>query len=105
MENLSLPLSTPANPKVLKRECSDCGNHVLMPDAVEKLTTGKIQAMLKETSWKWMLQDYVEHLRQIGEWRVYMLNGKALHAVCTTHMNGRWSYDYAYAFMTLDEMR
>ena len=76
-----------------------------MPDAVEKLTKSKIQAMLKKGDWKWMLQDYSEYLRQIGEWRVYLLDGKALHTVCTTYSEGRWTYEYAYAFQTLEEMR
>jgi hypothetical protein len=77
-----------------------------MPSAVEKLTKSKIRTMLKG-SWKWMLQDYVKHLRRIGEWRVYMLNGEPLHAICTTYAEGqdRWEFDYAYAFMTLEEMR
>jgi hypothetical protein len=58
-----LRLSTNSNPKVLKRECSDCSSHVYLPD-YEK----KIREMLRnDPSWRRILQGYVTYLRKVGE--------------------------------------
>jgi hypothetical protein len=105
--NTPLPLSTNSNPKVLKRECSDCSSHVYLPDRVATMTPKKIREMLKkDPSWRWILQDYVTYLRKVGEWRVFMLDGKALHTICTTvTIDGLWEWDFKYASHTLEQMK
>lgn len=97
--------------KVLKREGSDCGKMVLVPDVDSqylmdsdideergvpfrtKLTASALKypktdkdlaRLLKAAGpYKWLVQDYVPYLRRLGEWRVYFCGGSEIFTIQT----------------------
>jgi hypothetical protein len=91
---------------VLKREGSDCSNHVLRPDDVRKLSTSKLLKMARESPFRWLRQDFVPALKHVGEWRVLIVGGRILYVVNTMENDeGNICADLRIAGYSLEEMR
>jgi hypothetical protein len=91
---------------VLKREGSDCTNHVLRPDEVRKLSAVKLLKMTTESPFRWLVQDFVPALKHVGEWRVLIVGGRILYVVNTMENDeGNICSDLRIAGYSLEEMR
>jgi len=93
---------------VLKRSHSDCGKHVILPNAPrshrnwDHLKT-KINAGTEEF---WMAQEFVSSLGDIGEWRVFIIGGRITSVMHTYKLaNGKWQGTMVQKYMTTEEIR
>jgi hypothetical protein len=90
--------------KVLKRSSSDCGTHVLFPnprseigwDSLEEGPPGSL----------WVAQEFVPHLRDLGEWRVCIVGGIVLYVVHTRYNSskGVWTFRAVDRYYSLKEI-
>ena len=89
----------------LKREGSDCGNHIYGPEEASQLPESQIQRMAKELPFRWIKQEFVPALKQIGEWRVVMVGGRILYILNTSYGGDHNILaDLRLAGYTLEEM-
>ena len=79
---LTLPLKRLPRGVVLKREGSDTGSHVLLPHHLQNTTLKELNNHLKGRL-RWFAQTWIPELRQFGEWRVYIIDGKIIETVVT----------------------
>ena len=87
------------NNVVLKRTHSELQKHVLFPgDNFDDLDNGPDGA-------RWFAQDYVDLLRQVGEWRVVMAAGSIIYVIHTAFVSKYWKYSNVNAYLSLSEMR
>jgi hypothetical protein len=69
---------------VLKREGSDTSSHLVLPEELQNTTLKKLNKFLKgKGRFRWFSQTYIPELRQFGEWRVFIMNGKIIQVVLT----------------------
>jgi hypothetical protein len=73
----------PTSETFLKREGSDCSNHALKPSQVAKLPQKDLAKKAQEAPYRWMVQQYVPALREVGEWRVILVGGRIVYTVHT----------------------
>ena len=66
-EVISKTLNHPPSGVIFKREVSDTGSHVYMPNQIAKLTKKELRKLTLD-QFTWMSQTYVQQLRQFGEW-------------------------------------
>ena len=90
---------------VIKRTHSDCGSHVFVPGEHRRLTWEKLEQGPPGSSW--MAQEYSRHLRDLGEWRCVVVDGKLLYVVHTVYhpSKGVWKFVKADRFSSLEEIR
>ena len=89
---------------VLKRIHSDCGLHVILPDAGDQQRSWKHLNDLAPHGETWMSQEYVDSLDKVGEWRVFVIGGQILSVVHTHNKEPRWGAKAVRSFMTLEEV-
>lgn len=98
---------------VLKWEFSADSDHVEIVDLDGK-TKEKIRSMapirqaLDDSKHKWIVQSYAHLLQQWGEWRVFLIGGKARYIILTAKAEGerkdKWEWnkvDYLYSLNKL----
>ncbi|KAG2353214.1 hypothetical protein BDR07DRAFT_1383383 [Suillus spraguei] len=68
---------------ILKCEGSDCQCHVILPGRVDSLNLPPDHGHLR-----WLKQSYVPTLRELGEWRVILVDCRLLWVVHTAPGNG-----------------
>lgn len=89
---------------VFKREVSDTGTHVLLPDKVAALSKKELRSIALDR-FTWMSQTYIPQLRQFGEWRVYFIGGK-FYDVVITNPDGDRHIAYLWdEIWSLEELR
>lgn len=90
---------------VIKRTHSDCGTHVFIPGEDESMTWDDLDQGPPGSSW--MSQDYAVHLRNLGEWRAIVVDGKLLYVVHTVYnrSKGIWKWKKVDRYCSLDEIR
>ena len=79
---LTLPLKSLPRDVVLKREGSDTAEHVLLPQQLQDTTLKSLNNYLKGR-FRWFAQTWIPELRQFGEWRVFIVDGKIIEIVIT----------------------
>jgi len=97
---------------VIKREFSAFGCHVRVVDLDGLRKDSKeYQDAFQEvwsSSFDWIIQSYVPLLEQWGEWRVFMIGGKATYTVMTTKQPGGgsddWDWNKVESLFTLEEL-
>ena len=101
MEGNSIPKNT-----VLKRSNSDCGHHVIFPNDRRKRMLSNLQENSVDGE-TWISQEFVPTLQTVGDWRVFVVNGRILHVVHTykSEENGAWVGNEAISFWSLEEIR
>lgn len=90
---------------VLKRTHSDCGIHVFIPSEVGTVTWDRLEEGPPSSSW--ISQEYTIHLRNLGEWRAIIVDGKLLyvvHTVCNPS-KGLWKWSKVDRYYSLEEIR
>lgn len=68
---------------ILKREGSDCNRHVFLPGRVDPSNLPPDRG-----HFRWLKQSYVPTLRQLGEWRIILVDCQPLWVVHTAPGNG-----------------
>lgn len=91
---------------VLKRSNSDCSQHVIMPDERRRRNAEHLRSLCRHGE-KWLMQEYVDTLQTVGEWRTFIVNGSIIHTIHTykdsyTHA---WVASQATSFWSLEEIR
>jgi len=89
---LNLPLKSVPRDVVLKREGSDTGSHVLLPQRLQRTTLKALNNQLKGR-FRWFAQTWIPELRQFGEWRVFIVDGKIIEIVTTQPLGKGHEYD------------
>ena len=95
---------------VLKRSNSECGYHVILPNEHYSIHSW---AYLNQNAGKgdfWMVQQYVQSLDHIGEWRVLLVGGGIMsvmhtHKTTAKDWRGDWAGTATDDFLTLQEIR
>lgn len=104
-EVISKALSHPPTGVIFKREVSDTGSHVYMPDDIAKMTRKDLKKLALDR-FTWMSQTYIPYLRRFGEWRVYFLGGKFFDVVVTEPgSDGDVQYNTLEGVWSLKELR
>ncbi|KAI6017507.1 hypothetical protein EDC04DRAFT_2902507 [Pisolithus marmoratus] len=91
---------------ILKRSNSDCSKHIIPPMVAAKYWTWKYLESCINDKEIWMLQEYVDTLPTIGEWRAFIIGGTILLVI---HMqkqsNGKWFRTPIELFLTGTEIQ
>ncbi|KAG9308767.1 hypothetical protein JVU11DRAFT_11559 [Chiua virens] len=108
---------------VLKRSHSDAGSNVILPpiavpdhmqDCEERRTNlsrlrtwKELKECTTSSNQSWMSQEYVPTLRQLGEWRFFLVGGKIANVVHTYHDfdTCKWCGEFVTSFYTKNEIR
>lgn len=93
---------------VLKRSHSDCGDHVILPYSTPSFRTWKHMTGSIHSDELWMKQEYVPSLRELGEWRCFIIGGRMISVIHTVKMkSGKhvWKYNQVDSFLKLDEIQ
>ena len=91
---------------VLKREGSDCSNHVLRPSDIANLSPFRLLQMSTEGPFRWFIQEFVPALKHVGEWHVLIVGGRILYvAITMVNDEGHICSDLRIAGYSLEEMR
>lgn len=90
--------------KILKRSHSDCGTHVIFPDSKIEIGWDCLEEGPPGSSW--MSQDFVPHLRNLGEWRAFIIGGKVLYVIHTRYNIEKsvWTSTVVHDYYTLHEI-
>ena len=99
--------------KVLKREGSESGKHVLIPPVTSLRTDKDVQNLRLGGRYRWLIQDYAPYLISVGEWRVVFCGGQEIYTIQTEpgqNRRGRVSFSSMrvsphWTCYTLEEMR
>ena len=91
---------------VLKRSNSDCGQHVILPEARRNRKVDHLRT-LSLYGEQWLMQEYVTTLHTVGEWRTFIVNGSVIHTVHTYRHpdTGAWVAKQASSFWSLKQLR
>ncbi|KAG6373961.1 hypothetical protein JVT61DRAFT_6126 [Boletus reticuloceps] len=91
---------------VLKRSHSDCSHHVILPQERRKRTTDNLKG-LSPVGECWLQQEYIATLKDVGEWRTFLVNGTVVHTVHTYRLSSAeaWQGRHVTSFWSLDELR
>ncbi|KAF8556441.1 hypothetical protein OG21DRAFT_1506544 [Imleria badia] len=93
---------------VLKRSHSECGLHVILPDAKSAERSWTYLKRHIHDDEFWMAQEYVPSLDDIGEWRVIIIGGMILSVVHTYKAKQEkdviWMGAPVDTFLSLDEV-
>jgi hypothetical protein len=99
---------------VIKREFSANHLHVqtvdlegLMSEAARKLEV--FEQVWKDNRFSWIIQSHVPFLERWGEWRVFLIGGKAKYIAMTTKSSGTnreliWSWNKVDQIYTLNTL-
>jgi glutathione synthase/RimK-type ligase-like ATP-grasp enzyme len=91
---------------VLKRSCSDSGEHVLLPGNANRCWEfmGQVSPRLKAS---WIAQRFIPELHKFGEWRVFFIGGKPIHVVHTRYNEDKsvWTWEQADSYYSLAEFK
>jgi hypothetical protein len=93
------------NDIVLKRTHSDTGRHVILPGCNDR-TWAYMDAHSEIPGCRWFGQTYVDTLYRLGEWRVFIIGGKAVYTVHTVYDDTRqtWRWDIVRDFHSLEHL-
>jgi hypothetical protein len=94
------------NDAVIKRSHSDCGHHVLLVND-DGRNWESLNQHPKIPGAVWMAQAYVPTLRSLGEWRVFIVGGRAIYTVHTKYNEEKktWTWEPVDDFYALEELR
>jgi len=89
--------------RVLKREFSDAGAHVLLPGR----KTRRDLMPSEDGGYRWLVQEYAPLLASFGEWRVFFTGGRLTATVLTTKKGGKgmWTFAHVHVMRSLTELR
>ena len=92
---------------VLKRTHSDMGQHVILPGDETKYTKEYLECRLEVPGSFWFAQTFVPTLRELGEWRVFIIGGRIVYVVHTRRnwTKGIWVSETPTTYYSLDELR
>jgi hypothetical protein len=102
-----LQIGDPINDMVvLKRTHSDMGNHVLLPNNLNR-NWKYMSRNMEVPGCMWLAQSYVYTLASLGEWRVFLMGGQIVYVVHTVHnpQKGTWTWDVPVNYYSLEELR
>jgi len=88
---------------VLKREGSDGTRHVILPGDGNSSNLPRVQ-----DGFRWLKQSYVPTLRELGEWRVVMMDCRPLwviHTAPSKQDQQQWTFIHRDAGISLEAMR
>lgn len=88
---------------VLKRANSDAGLHVILPHQRRDRNLENLKA-LSPNGERWLMQEYVETLITVGEWRVFVVNGHPIHTAHTFKTESGWRAEPATSFWSLRDI-
>jgi hypothetical protein len=83
---LTSPLKHLLQDVMLKHKGSNTGSHVLLPQQLQAATLKQLNKQLKGR-FHWFVQTWIPELRQFGEWRIFILDGKIIEIVITQPQN------------------
>jgi hypothetical protein len=88
---------------VLKRTHSDSGQHVILPGK----DTANVDFQQGPRDAVWLCQEFVSTLRDVGEWRVVIINKSIQYVVHTLPQQGTraLSSKLVHGYFSLDEWR
>lgn len=94
--------------KVYKRCYSGYHDHIYYPTEGETKPT--VPALLESSRLPgrhWMEQEWIRHLRDFGEFRIYFVKSKIVHIAFARYVSkwSRWYYIVPASFYTLDQFR
>jgi hypothetical protein len=95
---------------VFKRDFSCSGTHVkiIKLDGFAATSLGHFQDIqeIVTDDYDWIIQPYIPLLRQWGEWRVFLIGGKAKYTVLTTWWPEQniWTWNKVETLFTLEEL-
>ena len=91
---------------VLKRSNSDCSQHIIMPADRRRRNVEHLRACSLHGE-KWLMQEYVNTLQTVGEWRTFIVNGSVIHSIHTymDSVTNAWVASQATSFWSLEEIR
>ena len=84
---------------VLKRERSSCAEHVMLPN-VETPLDEDTRATCLLDPYPWLVQEYMPLLREVGEWRVIVIQGRVEYVVFT-----HWDEGHDMTFVPTEEFK
>jgi glutathione synthase/RimK-type ligase-like ATP-grasp enzyme len=92
---------------VLKRTHSDMGQHVILPGDESKFTLEYLQSRLEVPGCFWFAQTFVPTLRELGEWKVFLIGGQIVYIVHTRRnwSKGVWVSETPTTYYSLEELR
>jgi hypothetical protein len=89
---------------VLKRERSSCAEHVMLPN-VETPLNEETRATRLLDRYQWLVQEYMPLLKEVGEWRVVVIEGRVEYVVFTHSDEGNdMTFVPTEEFKTLGKM-
>jgi hypothetical protein len=92
---------------VLKRTHSDMCQHVILPGDETKYTKEYLECCLEVPGSFWFAQTFVPMLRELGEWRVFIIGGRIVYVVHTHHnwAKGIWMSETPTTYYSLHGLR
>jgi glutathione synthase/RimK-type ligase-like ATP-grasp enzyme len=90
---------------VLKRSHSDSGQHVLMPNDTGR-DWSSLTRQMDIPGCVWIGQTLVPQLKEIGEWRVFIIGGRIVYCVHTIYNDTKhtWKWEPVTDHYSLDEL-
>lgn len=92
------------NATVLKRSNSDCGKHVIFPEERRKRNVEYLKELSPHGE-RWLMQEYVPTMKNVGEWRTFIVNGAIIHTVHTYNGDAGWEAKLVATMWSLREIK